>query len=79
MKQKFFKISITLIIIIALTTVILPTISDYGNVHAGTGEDILDVLMTALSLFIGLTTLGIRKVFAALGTGVRPIISVIPE
>ena len=75
MKQKFFKISITLIIIIALTTVILPTISDYGNVHAGTGEDILDVLMTALSLFIGLTTLGIRILCAALGTGVSAIIS----
>jgi hypothetical protein len=58
--------------------IILPTISDYGNVHASTaGEEILDGLLTVLSLFVGLGTIGIRLVAAGLGVGVSAIVSAV--
>ncbi len=78
MKHKLKKISIVLIIIVYLTTIIFPSLFNYGTVYAANaGQAILDGLTNVLGLFVGLGTIGIRLIVAGVGAGITTIISAV--
>ncbi|MCR5186100.1 MAG: hypothetical protein K6D97_03165 [Clostridia bacterium] len=77
MKQTLKKIGISLIIILIVTSFILPTFMNYNKVYAADFDEdkILSIITETLSFFVGLATIGQRLVAALFVSGANAILS----